>query len=464
MTGRLDLTVARTAKVIATGDVDDIITLTWTNPGSAALILPGALTFTYRDCPTTLVSARDREGTWEPRWHDRLDEDEKLVIEPDGAIEPGTRVMAVRTTRKRLAAVRDDAVSFRDPFYRMPLNAVISPPRYNATVLFPSLRQRTVIAPSAADTTSCTAVFEFGAAANHKLEYLPIEADWKLTPLAASPTAIDDAIAHLRWAIALNALGELYDLDKVCSLCADLSLTLPHSEALATLSYWDRMRMLDTALKALETRRRQWLEAPPVPARWAITAASHAEAIGREVIGLLGTGAAIPSNATDALIDLLEYQRLQRDAPTKWRKPIKEAQFQERVSEFLVGHGSMALREVPIAGGRADFLLGQTPIELKVDDLDPTEPFAKARRYLPQAAEYASARGLRLAILLVLDRHTFEGPHGYLPRPNEQVHVELVPSIPGIGGRSHVAVITIVVTAFPPQPSQMRPARSSLRK
>jgi hypothetical protein len=109
---------------------------------------------------------------------------------------------------------------------------------------------------------------------------------------------------------------------------------------------------------------------------------------------------------------------------------------------------------VRIGGGRCDFLLGSTPVELKVADLK-GDPEREVRKHLAQAAEYAAAKGCPLGVLLLAE-HRYEAGGRHLPSANEQLRVETVSSEPGAAGATRTVVAVVVVPASPPRPSEMK--------
>ncbi|HVG61021.1 MAG TPA: hypothetical protein VNA24_20850, partial [Hyalangium sp.] len=111
-------------------------------------------------------------------------------------------------------------------------------------------------------------------------------------------------------------------------------------------------------------------------------------------------------------------------------------------------------------GGRVDFLIGSTPVELKVRNLEGNLA-TKLGDYREQAAEYAAALNSGLGFLLVLDTYKYGPKSPHLPPPQDLVNVELVPSALGKDGQSYTLVASVIVPAYPPQPSRMASERKN---
>lgn len=120
--------------------------------------------------------------------------------------------------------------------------------------------------------------------------------------------------------------------------------------------------------------------------------------------------------------------------------------------------------EVPLSGGFLDLLLGETPLELKVADLK-GEPYKKIAAYHAQPAAYAVGLGKGLAILLVLDKHSYPELGPSPPEGPEQCRVDVVTTRKGVSGApSHVVIITVVIPAGLPRPSKLRSSKKKKRQ
>jgi hypothetical protein len=450
--------VERTIELNESGDADDVLSITWKNSGDSPAQLSVGLEFAYREVKTTFLRARDRQGAWEPVWRDDLDTaKECLSLTLDGTVEPQQkRVVAVQTRRERLATVLDDGLLLRDPLYAYPLPELGNPSTsYEAVVIFPDTTiRRTVKATRAINTTGRVASFRFGTIEPKRLEYLTIEAEWRRIALPLSPRDVDDAIACLHRAIALGALGDQVNLDVVQLPCRRLGVNLPSHSEFEGMPFWARDGALRQTLANLTAARAVNMAQTDPPPGTQLDVLRLAEHVGRNVERLLGDLSLVPLEAGEALVEVLQYQRTQRDRPSKWVQPLKEAQFQERLHEFIAGRGLTAVREPLVAGGRADLLLGATSVELKVIDME-SNPARHVVTHLNQAAEYVAAKGSRFGLLVILDSHMYSKGGAHLPHARDQVRVDLVKSESGVGGVSQTAIVTVVVPAFPPRPSEM---------
>ncbi|MFP2908557.1 hypothetical protein ACLESD_26585 [Pyxidicoccus sp. 3LFB2] len=470
----LDVLIERHAFIRASGDVDDVLSVELRNTGALEHRLDCGLKFVYTDSTTEFICARDHGGTWVPRYTERLLETGELIVDLEGGVPPsGRRILGVKVRRHALATKNERDLFFGDRFHAMELPD-LKPRRviYRATAVFPATPfRRTVNAPDALGATGRTATWDWGEARGMG-KYLPMWGHTKRVDLPPAPRSLDNALAEVYELLADCLLGDVRDLRRLRACLADCAQFTPEvqdkvpddatflSQDQASQELYLRwlLERLHEALEDLVSGKRIFATgvAPMVierAERWgAIIAQKH-------------VNAPMPPNAYDTLEALLQYQSAQRESPNVWDGSLDEKAFQKHFRQFLGSRAVANVPEVSIAGGRVDFLLGSTPVELKVRDLkgNPEKELANHRQ---QAAEYAAAMGYGLGFLLVLDEHRYGPKSPHLPPPDDLVSVDPVPSAPGTNGQARTLVVSIIVPAYPPEPSKMAatPEEKALHK
>lgn len=465
---RLEVTVERLAFVQPDGSVDSVQILELRNRGDVAASLSATLDFEFKDSTTSYVrcwAQMDGKG-WIPCYDELLPEEERFSLNIDGDLQSGSRrVVALKVRREDLAEVGDQKLNFNDPFYKLPLTHLnATKVLYRATIIFPeNAVRRRIEQRGAIRFTSRTASWDWGDAQGLG-KHLQMRAENTLAVLPSAPRRLDDSIAEAYHALASIALAD--EKLRLSSLRENLKgplqthVSAPNElfddAAFASLGaerQMDLMRELIDRLHAVRTRVMEGELFITVDE----TVLAHVERIAREIERKAlkaGVKDRLPKDCADALVAALRYQHIQRHTANRWSTSLNETEFQGHFQQYLTSSGLEPGREVKIAGGRADFLLGQTPVELKVKDLQ-GNPANQIRHHLNQAAEYAAAKGRSLGVLIVLDEHPYRARGQHLPAVSEQVRVDVLSSEPGLSGSTSTLVVSIIVPAFPPEPSGM---------
>ncbi len=172
----------------------------------------------------------------------------------------------------------------------------------------------------------------------------------------------------------------------------------------------------------------------------------------------------MPDRFHESLQILLMFCQSLRKSPFDWAKDYSEKAFQSRLHQFLCDTQNSVEREVATGPGRVDFLLINTPVELKAIPLK-DDPGKIAGQHSQQAADYASIRGYGIGILLVLDTQNRSAENAHRPHLSEECIVKPILSMVGVGGTSTTLVVTITVGAFPPISSALKtPLKSAKGK
>lgn len=163
----------------------------------------------------------------------------------------------------------------------------------------------------------------------------------------------------------------------------------------------------------------------------------------------------IPDRFHESLQILLMFVQSLRKVPYDWSKDCSERAFQDRLHQFLSDTQSPVEREVVTGPGRVDFLLINTPVELKAIPLT-GEPNKTAAQHGQQAADYASLRGSGIGILLILDTQKRSPIKAHRPHLPDETNVGVFTSVPSLGGTSNTIVVTLSIMAFPPAASSLK--------
>lgn len=459
----LSARVERRASIRVNGDVQDVLSLELRNETGEEHPLSGWLSFLYTDTQTDLELVRD--GGQEPsRWDagPYLMGQFLVAVELSGYIPAGDRrLFAVRVLRRALAEVSDTEVFFSDPFLDLSLEFLgVRSIDYCATVIFPADLVRREVVAAGAERTSRTATWNFGPSGGTPRQ---MRAKARRALLLSAPQRLDDAIAEVQRLLAVHALGETMGLDnlrqclrEVLPPPGELERELLPDADFEALGFKGREAYLRSLLEKVLAARARVIRENPFPAV-ALSVDATAEWLARRIeqsVSESQPASPLPPDLWTTLVTLLHYQSSQRKAPFGWPKKVNEKQFQEQLHQFLEARGGPVEREVQVAKGRIDFLLGATPVELKVRDLG-GEPVSGIEANLQQAAEYASSRGSGLAALLILDKHQHVAGGKHLAHHQQQLLVKPVPSASGVGGVSSTLVVVFVVVAFPPTPSRL---------
>lgn len=478
-TSMLDILVERHSFIQTNGDVEDVLSIDLRNSGTVTHPINCLLKFTYTDVKTEFICVRDKGGIWEPLHKRSVPIFEELLVAPDeelpgsakGVPAGGRRILAVKVRRVGLADTDGSTLTFDDPLYALTFPELR--PRhiaYSATVIFPENKfPRKLRAQGAARATSRTATWNWRDALGMG-KYLQMRVRQEHGVLPSAPRQIDDAIAAIHRCLADCILGEALELGPLQACLTDLlssglssDVSFLEANVFTTLDQTEQEARLREVLRRLHELRADVITADSPLDCTNPTVDALAEWISRKIERQMEQASIrtpIPPEASTALHALLLYLIYQRRDPTKWGKLLKEKDFQERFQEFLGYRGINYEREVRAAGGRVDFLIGSTPVELKVCKLE-GNPAAKLGDYREQTAEYAAALNSGLGFLLVLDTYKYGPNSPHLPPPQDLVNVEPVPSAWGKEGQSYTVVTSVIVPAYPPQPSRMASARKN---
>jgi hypothetical protein len=464
-TRHLEVRAERIVFVQADGSVESVQILEFCNKGIVPASLSATIDYEFRDSPTEYVNcrARQEDQSWIPIYEERLPEEECFSLNLDSEIPAKRRrVVALKVRRFQLARFGEREIRFEDPYYKLSLSHVAaSKVYYRAAIVFPrNPIYRSVAAQEARYITSRTSVWDWGEASGMG-KYLQMCAKATRAILPAAPLRLDDAIAEAYGTLVSIALDEGGHVKRLCEIpqnVPDVNVPsgLRDERTFMALDFEEQMDQVRELINALHELRERIMEGS-LHVSTTETFLDHVEDFARKIArearraGLVNR---LPDDCGRAVEAVLRYQHNQRHTVNHWGGELDEKKFQVHFQQFLVSAGYESGREVQIAGGRVDFLLGHTPVELKTEDLQ-GEPSIHLRKHLNQAAEYAAATGSGLGLLVVLDKHQYRARGAYLPMVREQVQVYSVESEPGAAGRSHTVVACVVVPAFPPEPSRM---------
>jgi hypothetical protein len=361
-----------------------------------------------------------------------------------------------------------------DPLYALDLPALpVASICYRATAVFPDdFFRRKLVADNTRITTSRTASWEWGAGAATD-GYLQMRADQQRGVTGSASRKLDDAIAEVYRLLARSYIQYWPKTDRLRELLSDPYIAprigsegnLPDEEALLEMPHYERAELYRALLSLLfEVRKAIFVEgeAGIFTAEGTVERAEEIFRRAEELRDKNGVTGPWPQNADEALLEILHYQDGLRKRPRPWSDKLGEGEFHQHFQEMLRARGMTLHSEVLLSAGRVDALLGETPIELKVADLE-GQSGETIRGHYPQAVEYAVALSKGLVILVVLDKHSYPELAPGPPGLSEQCRVEVVPTRKGVSGApTHVVVITVVVLARLPRPSKLR--RSGKRK
>lgn len=423
------------------GEIDEYCSFTITNRSNTAFGLDHWLQFIATDSPTNVVvGASDGLGGRPAYEADWLGGRFVVAARALGSLAPNeSRTLGAHIRRSDRAWANDHKVSLDDPTFLEDLQALhASTISAEVVLVFPrSETWRSVEAPRARTVTSRTAVWRLPVAREALFQ---IRAVWQRGAFVPRPVRdYDDRIANEYLGIAKSSAT----FDPSAADASPAAVAIKSHAKLA---------------EELEAGRVQVVTGGP---RCSNTATEALDRIMDEVSTLLaedGRKEVLDAAFADTLMELLSFAEKQRQSGSQgWPSNVLEKQFQERLYDFLAARGATVLPEAVVGDGRIDFMLSETPIELKARPLG-AQRVEQAMQNAQQAAEYAARKGRSVGILMVLDTsRRATDIHG--PRFDEDVVVRSIPAKDSLSGRSHTVVVIFLLTAFPTKPSKLRAPR-----
>jgi len=458
----------RRAFIESDGSVDDVLTLSVTNTGATQQDLDGLyLPFYATDANEDRVIAVSDGLAGTPGWQaDVLEGRFTVVVHLRGALGwEQTRMVGVHLCRRGRAALWPERIHFADPFLLRE-----SFTRAEGTVVFPNSEHRRLVAQDATVRTSRTATWVLDVPTVGPQQMV---AYCEAGQVSVAVRRLDDGLALAHRAAALTSTGEGAPIQAAQRTLLE-ALTATEASgweldqarvavgalaACETLSAVPRYERLRRAIKACLDARELVRRARPV-----MVSSSQVEPVLLyllQQIDLQREEADLrtprPDDLEVSLRYLLDFAAWwRRDGVRDWRSGMRETDFQRQLRHYLgirVDDPDTLMRELPIERGRVDFLLIDTPVELKAVLLTGgrTEP------YLQQVAAYVAARGSSVGVLMVLDTTDRSAERTHLPPLGDQVSVKLVPAVASAGKPTEpTLLVVLILDALPPHPSDLR--------
>ena len=211
--GPIDFVFERRAVIQATGDVDELFSVSVRNVGNTPYSFAKSdawVQFRITDSAAECLHVHDSEGASE--WNQAQQGREFVVATlPGGDIAAGgERIFGARLLRRIRVNVNDQQIPFADPLLLEPSKgSFVNKALYRATVIFPERRDGWRIAASGACVSDRTATWEFPADGSLQ-QYIYASA----AAPAANPATLpyDDILAELRVLVWRDLCGVPSDL------------------------------------------------------------------------------------------------------------------------------------------------------------------------------------------------------------------------------------------------------------
>lgn len=285
----------------------------------------------------------------------------------------------------------------------------------------------------------------------------------RITDAFAPPAtiAVDDAIAEVFRILCADSAAEFHDpADAIRALAdvpakyqADLRDITAHLSLYFSLPPVERYIRLRQLLPVLERIQRQLVVAPTPVSRDAKKVRAALLHDVRHATEKHHVQTPLPGSLARVVGELLRFNEECR-LGEPFKKSSKEAAFHNRLATFTRGSIGITRSEEKTGRGKLDLMLDDTPVELKARCLG-RHPEKAITRHIPQAAAYASRRGVSVGVLAVLDKTDRRSAVGHDPPMSHQARVFVVPSRRSIAGPGHTIVVAIAIEAFPPNPSSL---------
>lgn len=446
--------VVRTALVQDDHRVVDVLAILLHNDSTAVVPVP-ARTFVYTDAARVEHIAVRENVDWQPDW-DRYDPEigrTLYVVRPTiTELPPGEHhVLAVKVTRTGCLTEGDGELRFSDPMLDLESGRTT---QLRTTVVFRDSFIRSEVHAPGALTTEQTATWDRGVDT-----LTPCTATQRQAKLCTTPRSLENAIAELHYLFSCVISGDGVSLADYSRLMGDLQdsrAVVPRAADFAALSWPRQLQWIERQLLLCAKFRSNLATRSP-----ALSIANEEHLVAhacRELQKHQPRTQFLPSDLYERLVSLCRFVTEHRRCPNKWSASVKESELQRHLRLFLSGRGPVE-SEVQSSSGRIDFLLGQTPVELKCRSLGPG---ASIRGHLQQAAAYATSRGAQVACLLILD--TFRASTDFHEQhPTADVTVHRVRSVSGMRDALSTLVVVFVVRARTTKPSALKGGRLAAR-